>query len=127
MPVVGWHPVNFALNVPCSTGHATNLVHTLLLHQHFTCRIQYRVSIFCSIFCGVTFRCVAGRVYVLSCVWVAPTGFDRGSDHYESAEAGLTLQSLSGMIGVPRFSLQAAAYLPPTVLLSSCTDLTVPW
>jgi hypothetical protein len=60
-------------------------------------------------------------------MWVAATGFDRGSDHYKSAEAGLTLQSLSGMTGVPHFPLEAAAHLPPTVLLSSCTDLTVPW
>lgn len=66
------------------------------------------------------------------CVWsvllaVWGTGFDRGSDHYLSSEAGLNLLSLSGMAAVPEFPLEAAAYLPPTVLMSSCTDLTVPW
>lgn len=54
-------------------------------------------------------------------------GFDRGSGPYLSAEAGLHLQSLSGMAALPPFPLEAAGYLPPTVLMSSCTDLTVPW
>jgi hypothetical protein len=54
-------------------------------------------------------------------------GFDRGSEHYVECEAGLMLQSLAGMSAVPVFPLEAAAYLPPTVLMSSCTDLTVPW
>jgi hypothetical protein len=26
-----------------------------------------------------------------------------------------------------KFPLPAAAHLPPTVLISSCTDVTVPW
>lgn len=56
-----------------------------------------------------------------------PAGFDRGSDHYLASETGLMLQSLAGMSAVPRFDVQAAAHLPPTVLMSSCTDLTVPW
>lgn len=55
-------------------------------------------------------------------------GFDRGSDHYAESESGLiTMQSLAGMSAVPDFPLEAAAYLPPSVLMSSCTDLTVPW
>lgn len=55
------------------------------------------------------------------------TGFDRGSQHYQAAEAGLVLQSLAGMSGVPRLPLAAATRLPPTVLMSSCSDTTVPW
>lgn len=31
------------------------------------------------------------------------------------------------MNAVPDFPVEAAALLPPTVLMSSCSDLTVPW
>jgi hypothetical protein len=57
----------------------------------------------------------------------AHAGFDRGSEHEAAAEAGLLSQSLAGMAGVLRFPLAAAARLPPAVLMSSCTDMTVPW
>lgn len=54
-------------------------------------------------------------------------GFERGADDAAAVEAELLLQSLEGMADVPEFPLAAAAFLPPTVLMSSCTDLTVPW
>eukprot|EP00878_Enallax_costatus_P019497 GHUV01020570.1.p1 GENE.GHUV01020570.1~~GHUV01020570.1.p1 ORF type:complete len:468 (+),score=134.16 GHUV01020570.1:543-1946(+) len=54
-------------------------------------------------------------------------GFDRGSDQYSAAEAALQLQSEAGMRDIMQFPLEAAAHLPPTVLVSSCTDVTVPW
>lgn len=54
-------------------------------------------------------------------------GFERGSAHHFASEAALQLQSVSGMAAVMPFSLDAARFLPPTLLLSSCTDLTVPW
>lgn len=55
------------------------------------------------------------------------TGFDRGSLHYSAAESALQMQSEAGMHNMMHFDLDAAAHLPPTVLISSCTDMTVPW
>jgi hypothetical protein len=34
---------------------------------------------------------------------------------------------MAGMAPLMPFDVAAARFLPPTVLLSSCTDLTVPW
>lgn len=44
-----------------------------------------------------------------------------------AAEAKMLWLSLEGMVDLPRFDLAAALHLPPTILMSSCTDLTVPW
>eukprot|EP00879_Flechtneria_rotunda_P016403 GHRR01017162.1.p1 GENE.GHRR01017162.1~~GHRR01017162.1.p1 ORF type:complete len:456 (+),score=198.25 GHRR01017162.1:3022-4389(+) len=54
-------------------------------------------------------------------------GFERSSDHDQMAEKQRQLDSLMGMTGVMQFPFKAAEYLPPTLLVSSCTDLTVPW
>lgn len=56
-----------------------------------------------------------------------PPGFDRGSGHYAAREALLAALSLEGAEAVPAFPLAAARRLPPTVLMSSCADTTVPW
>jgi hypothetical protein len=45
-------------------------------------------------------------------------GFDRGSGHYDARESLLSELSLRGAESIPSFPLEAAAYLPPTVLLS---------
>jgi hypothetical protein len=57
----------------------------------------------------------------------AAAGFERGSAHHLASEAALQLQSMAGMAPLMPFDVAAARFLPPTVLLSSCTDLTVPW
>jgi hypothetical protein len=54
-------------------------------------------------------------------------GFDRSSSHHEAADANLQAQSEIGMEDLMHFDLAAAGFLPATVLMSSCTDMTVPW
>jgi hypothetical protein len=68
---------------------------------------------------------------------IIKTGFDRGSGHYYEREDALMALHLTGAGGSAGsstdggafldFPLAAAARLPPTVLMSSCTDVTVPW
>lgn len=64
---------------------------------------------------------------ILPLLTFGPAGFERGSAHHVAAEAALQLQSTAGMGDIMHFPLDAAAHLPPTVLMSSCTDVTVPW
>eukprot|EP00877_Chromochloris_zofingiensis_P002628 jgi/Chrzof1/12366/Cz06g31300.t1 len=54
-------------------------------------------------------------------------GFERPSDSYPAMESKLAVLSASDMDDVMDFPLEAAGQLPPTVLMSSCSDVTVPW
>jgi hypothetical protein len=46
---------------------------------------------------------------------------------FERVVPGGTAQLHSPGANTWKFPLPAAAHLPPTVLISSCTDVTVPW
>jgi hypothetical protein len=54
-------------------------------------------------------------------------GLDRPCAGFEVRDAQLTQLSMAGQEGVLDFPLAAARQLPPTVLVSTCTDLVVPW
>lgn len=55
----------------------------------------------------------------------AKVGFGRGAGPHQAL--GYDLQSLRNSSSWFDFPLEAAAHLPPSVLMSSCSDMTVPW
>jgi hypothetical protein len=59
--------------------------------------------------------------------WSSIAGLDRPCAGYGARDAQLAALSMAGQEGVDAFPLEAAAWLPPTVLMSTCTDMVVPW